>query len=148
MQKIDIGQTVSILANVGVIAGIVFLGIELQQNNDQLRIQARQNVYDMQAEIQRNFFRNDGGLADLYMKAVQGEDLNVVETARLGSYRSHLIRTMAFLFREDPAAAFESIAWMVILFRGPGMLDAWEQARADQDAKFIEFIERDVLSTL
>jgi hypothetical protein len=41
MKKIDLGQTVQILANLGVIAGIVFLGIELQQNNALLGAQAR-----------------------------------------------------------------------------------------------------------
>lgn len=33
MKQIDIGQTISILASIGVIAGIVFLGLELNQNN-------------------------------------------------------------------------------------------------------------------
>ena len=30
LKKIDLGQTISILANVGVIAGIVFLAVELR----------------------------------------------------------------------------------------------------------------------
>ena len=37
MKKIDLGQTLTILANVGVIAGIVFLGYELRQNTLVLR---------------------------------------------------------------------------------------------------------------
>jgi len=32
MKKIDLGQTIQTLANLGVIAGIVFLAMELQQN--------------------------------------------------------------------------------------------------------------------
>ena len=32
MKKIDVGQTIAILANVGVIAGIIFLAIEIGQN--------------------------------------------------------------------------------------------------------------------
>ncbi len=32
MKKIDLGQTISILANFGVIAGIVFLGLEIRQS--------------------------------------------------------------------------------------------------------------------
>jgi hypothetical protein len=32
MRKIDLGQTITILANIGVIAGIVFLALELRQN--------------------------------------------------------------------------------------------------------------------
>ena len=39
MKKIDLGQTINILANVGVIAGIVFLAFELQQNNELLGAQ-------------------------------------------------------------------------------------------------------------
>ena len=40
MKKLDLGQTVSILANLGVIAGIVFLGIEIRQNNYLLETQS------------------------------------------------------------------------------------------------------------
>ena len=40
MKKIDLGQTIGTLANVGVIAGIIFLAVELQQNNQLLRAEA------------------------------------------------------------------------------------------------------------
>ena len=46
MKKIDLGLTISILANVGVIAGIVFLALELQQNNSLLAAQARREQLD------------------------------------------------------------------------------------------------------
>jgi hypothetical protein len=113
-------------------------------NSDQLKVQARQNIYEMQAEIQRNFFRNDGGLADLYFKEVTGDDLTVVESARLASYRTHLIRTMAFIFREDPDLANDSIDWMVTLFSGPRMLQMWAEARENYDRDFVEFVETEV----
>ena len=41
MKKINRDRTIQVLANVGVIAGIVFLGLEMQQNNEALDIQAR-----------------------------------------------------------------------------------------------------------
>ena len=44
MKKIDFGQTVSILANIGVIAGIIFLAIEVQQNNTLMRAQTRSDI--------------------------------------------------------------------------------------------------------
>ncbi len=34
MKKIDLGQAIGILANVGVIAGIVLLGMGLRQNDE------------------------------------------------------------------------------------------------------------------
>ena len=52
MKKIDLAQAVTILANVGVIAGIVFLGIELQQNNALLTADARRN---RAAHVEDNF---------------------------------------------------------------------------------------------
>ncbi len=48
MKKIALGQTITILANVGVIAGIVFLGIELRQNNELLGVQIRSGILDRQ----------------------------------------------------------------------------------------------------
>jgi hypothetical protein len=42
MKKIDLGQTITILANIGVIAGIVFLGVELRQTQDAMQAQAYQ----------------------------------------------------------------------------------------------------------
>ena len=33
MKKLDLGQIITILANIGVIAGIVLLAVELDQNN-------------------------------------------------------------------------------------------------------------------
>ena len=41
MNKPNLGQTINTLANVGVIAGIVFLAIELRQNNELLGVQIR-----------------------------------------------------------------------------------------------------------
>ena len=46
MKKIDPGQTIQILANVGVIAGIAFLAVELRQNNELLRSSSRQALLD------------------------------------------------------------------------------------------------------
>jgi len=39
MKKIDLGQTITILANIGVIAGIVFLGYELRQNTGAIKLE-------------------------------------------------------------------------------------------------------------
>ena len=42
MKKIDLGQLVTILANIGVIAGIVFLALELRQTQRSMAAQAYQ----------------------------------------------------------------------------------------------------------
>ena len=47
MKKIDLVATIQVLANVGVIAGIVFLGVELSQNNDLLEYEKRRSALDL-----------------------------------------------------------------------------------------------------
>ena len=51
MKKLDLGQTITILANVGVIAGIIFLGLELRQNNELQVMQARETRLDRQNSV-------------------------------------------------------------------------------------------------
>ena len=50
MKKIDLGQTITILANVGVIVGIVFLVVEIRQNTQQLTLelswQVNQKIFE------------------------------------------------------------------------------------------------------
>ncbi len=65
MKKIDLGQTVSIIANLGVIAGIVFLAIELSQNTDAMR---SQTVQALQSEY-REIFDFSPNVAEAAMKA-------------------------------------------------------------------------------
>jgi len=47
MKKIDLGQTVSVLANLGVIAGIVFLGYEMRQNTQAIQASTLQGMVDL-----------------------------------------------------------------------------------------------------
>ena len=42
MKKIDLGQTIAILANIGVIAGIVFLAVELDLQRRKFQSRFRQ----------------------------------------------------------------------------------------------------------
>ena len=58
MKKIDVGQTVTILANVGVIGGLAFLILELHQNTDHLRLQLMDQINA------RQFAQNSAFLAE------------------------------------------------------------------------------------
>ena len=51
MKKIDLGRTIGMLANLGVIIGIAFLAIEMHQNNQLLSMQAR--LTETQAYVDR-----------------------------------------------------------------------------------------------
>jgi hypothetical protein len=78
MKKIDLGHITTILANLGVIAGIAFLAVELRQNNqliDEQSVIARVNVYATHASsgvAARGYIRTTGVLRKL---SLAGYDL-------------------------------------------------------------------------
>jgi len=51
MKKTGFGQTIGVLANIGVIAGIVFLGIEISQNTTSLEVGAYQDLIAQISEM-------------------------------------------------------------------------------------------------
>jgi hypothetical protein len=53
MKKIDLGQVITILANIGVIAGIVFLGIEISQNTRSLQAEAYRELTNTVVDLNR-----------------------------------------------------------------------------------------------
>ena len=58
MKRLDLGQSIGILANIGVIAGIVFLGVELRQNNQLLTSQARTTRMEIRKEATNRYLEN------------------------------------------------------------------------------------------
>jgi len=82
VKKIDLGQTITILANVGVILGIAFLAIELNQNNELLRAQADYNY--MQSRVAwRHRILFDPEYAEFRVRARNNELETEVDWARI-----------------------------------------------------------------
>lgn len=86
MKRLDLGQTITILANLGVIAGIVFLAIEVQQNTESLN--ESRNLAMAQAQQERasqldESFRslaNSEFLPEIFVKyRTQGRDALTAE---------------------------------------------------------------------
>ena len=90
MKKIDLGQTISILANFGVIAGIVFLAVEIGQNQRALdeqnmltSLSGRDSAFSMMGSFRRLRMENPeldrvwrDGVAD---QIENGEDMGQFE---------------------------------------------------------------------
>ena len=89
----------TLAANVGVLAGIVFLAIEIQQNNEQLDSQARwtraQNVSDVWQLV-----ATDENVISAYVKSQSNEELSSAEYFQLRSVAA-LTFTNGFAFYRD-----------------------------------------------
>jgi hypothetical protein len=101
MKKIDIGQTISIFANIGVIAGIVFLGIELDQNNDLLAAQARYDLIVRRADMNDTF--NDPRMLEILWKYETGKSLTPVERSALYNVTAKLVEMWEWQYHEYTA---------------------------------------------
>lgn len=102
MKKIDLGQVIQILANLGVIAGLILLAVELEQNNELMAAEARFNRLSVQAESTTILAENPD-LAGFLLKANSGAELAPIEQARLDYYLRRVFGNMEWAYRELPA---------------------------------------------
>lgn len=85
MKKIDVGQTLNTLANAGVIAGIVFLVVELNQNNEFLELEA--NATQLQVFLDGwEQLAGDTDLVALMVKDRNEQELTSAEEMQLNAF--------------------------------------------------------------
>ena len=159
MKKIDYGQAVSILANIGVIAGILFLGFEIRQNTLISRGVAVQSiseqVNDWQIEMASNddwmritVFLSDGGsYAELSAEDRMRYRYVVMPTVRImeNRYRQVLLGIIAPSELEVGGGKANNIwyrsAHFIEFWRADDMKNRWSP-------DFVEFMETHVMAIL
>ena len=146
MKKINLGQTITIIANLGVIVGIVFLALEISQNNDLLASQSRANLFEMRAAMQRDFFLNDGGIADLIYQERAGGELTEAEVRRLQARRGFILRNFEMMYEEVPDLAPSEVdMWGAYFSTDPGLHDVWNTSKNLRDPAFVQWMEENVV---
>ena len=148
MKKMDLGQTINTLANVGVIAGIVLLAVELSQNNALLRNEARYNLHLARTqEIEQRAFYPD--LAEITLKAMQGRPLTELERWRLsGVQMARWVRWEWYYdqyrngFIEEDVLPIE--AWKVIV-DDELACQQWTESKRLLTAEFVQFMDENVV---
>jgi hypothetical protein len=152
MKKIDLGQTIGILANLGVIAGIVFLALEIRQNNTLMTSQSRANQSDQVLSFQADVY-SDAGLSEILIKADAGESLSDAEQLRLDAFQQRVLLGMQFQFEEFQNGALDRVnlaAWRAI-YRGDNTtmrvpLDrAWRDLKDSLRPEFADYFQRNVV---
>ncbi len=88
MKQIELGQALGIFANLGVIAGIIFLGVELQQNSELMRVQINQARADAALLNNEQSFNSDY-IPTIRVKISDGQELTGEDWLRyVGWFRS------------------------------------------------------------
>ena len=149
MNKIDIGQLIGILANFGVIIGIVFLVLETRQNNELLEMESRRTFTDRAIETSRFLIENPQML-ELALK--DEASLTPVEARQIDFMRMSVWLSWQEQYEEIRANRQDARqlipAWRTI-FWGPnnwGMPQHWESYKPRASAEFVQFVDENVVS--
>jgi len=139
MKKIDLSEAVHILTNIVVIAGIVFLGIELAQNNELMVAEGQFNRLFVATETATIVAENPA-LANLLVKATNNEELTQSEQLRLNMYNYRVLMNMQWTFRELPRSDLPIETWRRNAAQ-PYRRQYWEKREAEFYPEFVRFMK-------
>ena len=149
MKKLDLGQAMHILANLGVIAGIVLLAVELNQNNELLRNQARYNVHLARSgELDQLVQMPE--LLEITIKARERRELTAIEERRLGSLLMARFIRWEWYYEQyrDGLIERENLpveAWRDVL-SSEAFIESWDQNSRFLSPNFVQFVEENVVN--
>ena len=150
MKKIELGQTITILANIGVIAGILFLAFELRQNNQFLAAQVSYAHHEAERQRRSPIIANDGGITEIVIKSVNQEELTQVEDYRLLILYNNMLEDFEWQFREVQAGRLPEDRLNVSNWRAvwnqPRLVQSFERSRANRDPAFVAYWQENVVN--
>jgi hypothetical protein len=141
-----VNRWLTLLANVGVIAGIVFLALEVHQNNELLEADARYNRMRVSWDGWQSLAEN-GDLANLMVAAQSGETLTDVERVRVDAVTTRILVAFEWTYRELPADSPERVYILQGLREmvAEGGLDpdrrVWGVRKSRFDPEFVQWVE-------
>lgn len=146
MRKTDASQTISIMANIGVIVGIVFLVLELNQTNEMVRAQTRASV--TQATLENIAMYRDARVMSAFQRARNGgslsaDDLYILDNssnATLRMWENNYYQYRAGLFDESEFDA-ELTVWRQLLQNEPEFERHWRSSRLNYSAPFRQIVD-------
>ena len=150
MKKLDLGQAIQIVANLGVVAGIVFLAIEVQQATNAVKSSTLQAIAQQSYETSMTIAQS----ADL--RAVQraargGQDVSEDQGDQLDALYLALIRLQQNRFQQLRLGVLDDDTVFEVGGTGPGyrtpyFREFWSERRSQYSEEFQDFMDQRVLT--
>ena len=151
MKNIDLGQTIQIIANVGVIAGIIFLAVELQQNNDFLAAEARYNLLLNRRPVHLMVIQNPD-VAGLLVKSRRDVELTEIEREQLVWYYDIFLSSIDYDYQQYrdglvDETAIPIQAWIRVFRKDAdyGLYNFWQEMKEDYSPDFVQWMEENIV---
>ena len=148
MNKIDLGQAISIFANVGVIAGIVFLGIELRQNNELSRAEAQRARAAIVSENFRSITENPE-IASVLLRDSQGDSLTDLELFLARAFWLSTLTTAELIYAQSIPSELPRTVQRLRRFSStyPEYRKVWSEREGEFDEAFVAWMNENVINS-
>jgi hypothetical protein len=144
MNSLKINDWLALIANVAVVGGIVFLAIEIQQNNELLRSESRQTLVANDVTSLTVNLEN----ADVFAKLVSEKELSAEDQLRLSFMYMLDLRNREFEYFQFTNGLLDEETWLsyrqvVLINHSTGIGKTWwdEIGRAVVDPEFSKLID-------
>jgi hypothetical protein len=142
-----LNRWLTLLANTGVLVGIILLIIELDQNRDMMRAQIRNEISRAELDMLASW-SGDPALADAIVRANRGDELSAAEQFMVRTRSETVFRlwqNIHYQYRQglyDESEFEASIAtFSQIMSRHPSLMDTWCQTSTMYSAEFAEHLQ-------
>ena len=140
MKLVKTNQWLALLSNIVVIAGVVFIYIEIRQNNEFLAAQDRYNRLDV-ATRGPWMIVEDADLTDaLFVPA--DRDRNEVQMEVFQVYWDNIFKGFEWTFRELSLEEIPIERWAWNFDINPRIIEVWDGMKDQYDVDFVEYIEQ------
>ena len=126
-----LNRWLTLLANVAVVAGIIFLGFELRQNNELLQFEAG-SIYFENRVWGANKTLENPEFARVIFKARSGEELDDFEAYQVDQFYRRVFMGFNWEYSQAMAGRLELIRndrWRAIIKENRYAIAAWDWAR-------------------
>ena len=136
-----INEGVSLIANIGVIGSIIFLGLEMQQNTEMMQSQTRNSIVENQLSVYEKMIENPGLFdiadkrsANLDVTNAEGQQLHVFILSQLRIWENEFYQYQIGLYAAEEFEARK--IWWGRIMRRPVNLQTW---RVEQETFYPDF---------
>ena len=144
-------ETAEVLGVVGIIAGIVFLGFELRQNNELMEAEARFNRLSAVTDTWR-FIADQGDLAEIWGRFDNNEAISIVEQRRIQAQIMSVFVLLEWTFREMDEDSTDLNQVRIVqlrTFAGSALWNqTWEERKTSFDPEFVQWMQSNVVDVV
>ena len=144
MNSSRINEWLTLVANIAVVGGIIFLAIEVRQNNELLRSESRQALVTNDVASLAANFQN----ADVFAKLVSESEMSAEDQLRLSFMFALDLRNREFEYFQYINGLLDEQTWLayrhvILINHSTGLGRAWwdEIGRGIVDPEFAELID-------